>query len=389
DLDNDGWLDFYAGTGDPDLRTLVPNKMYHNVRGRFVDVTAPGGFGHIQKGHGIAFGDVDLDGDQDILDNQGGAYAGDTYPKALFLNPGNANRWITLILEGTEANRGAVGTRLRLEIDTPTGPRQLFRTVGVGSSFGGNSLRQEIGLGDATAISAVELRWPGGEPLTRTPQAFLGFLETGSWSAFFDSAATVMHESAHGFHADNGLWQQRTTCYIRGDLHIAVDIIPTPARSLIRARLPDDSTRLYAGTYLTGEQGQRGFFEILEELNCYVMDMTTYAVFGDELDILGVSGRDGAVSFFLFLQIYLGALRAEQPATWQQICDQPAVRQFIDVEWRAMHFWLAIADRYPALGIHDGEVRRHLYQADRMGELAACLGFALEAGPCRDRQPGE
>lgn len=236
---------------------------------------------------------------------------------------------------------------------------------------------------------ALELRWPGGEPLTRTPQAFLGFLETGSWSAFFDSAATVMHESAHGFHADNGLWQQRTTCYIRGDLHIAVDIIPTPARSLIRARLPDDSTRLYAGTYLTGEQGQRGFFEILEELNCYVMDMTTYAVFGDELDILGVSGRDGAVSFFLFLQIYLGALRAEQPATWQQICDQPAVRQFIDVEWRAMHFWLAIADRYPALGIHDGEVRRHLYQADRMGELAACLGFALEAGPCRDRQPGE
>ncbi|MCB0215046.1 MAG: CRTAC1 family protein, partial [Chloroflexi bacterium] len=166
----------YLATGDPWFESLLPNRAFRNDAGRgFQEITASAGLGHIQKGHGIAFGDVDLDGDQDILDNQGGAYAGDTYPKALFLNPGNANRWITLILEGTEANRGAVGTRLRLEIDTPTGPRQLFRTVGVGSSFGGNSLRQEIGLGDATAISAIELRWPGGEsqrfadlPLDRT-----------------------------------------------------------------------------------------------------------------------------------------------------------------------------------------------------------------------------
>lgn len=236
---------------------------------------------------------------------------------------------------------------------------------------------------------ALTLRWPGGEPLTRTPQAFLGFLDSSSWSNFFDSAATVMHESAHGFHADNGLWRERTTYYVRGDQHIAVDITPSPARSLILPRLPDNSTDLYARTYLTGEQGARGFFELLEELNCYVMDMTTYAVFGDQLDILGVSGRDGAVSFFLFLQIYLNAVRTEQPDVWRALCGQAAVREFIDVEWRAMHFWLPVADRYPALGINDGTVRRHLYQAARMDEFTQCLGFALEVGPCRDRQPGE
>ncbi|MCC6235401.1 MAG: VCBS repeat-containing protein, partial [Verrucomicrobiales bacterium] len=53
DLDNDGWLDFYAGTGDPDLITLMPNRMFRNGEGRvFQDVTTAGGFGHLQKGHG-------------------------------------------------------------------------------------------------------------------------------------------------------------------------------------------------------------------------------------------------------------------------------------------------------------------------------------------------
>ena len=67
DLDNDGWLDFYVGTGNPDLRSVIPNRMFRNVEGkRFEEVTLPGGFGHIQKGHGAAFADLDRDGDQDV-----------------------------------------------------------------------------------------------------------------------------------------------------------------------------------------------------------------------------------------------------------------------------------------------------------------------------------
>ena len=67
DLDNDGWLDAYFGTGMPDMRTLLPNRMMRNDGGtRFVDVTSSGGFGTVQKGHGISFGDIDHDGDQDI-----------------------------------------------------------------------------------------------------------------------------------------------------------------------------------------------------------------------------------------------------------------------------------------------------------------------------------
>src|SRR5262249_48759549 len=67
DLDNDGWLDLYLGTGDPDLSTVIPNRMFRNAEGRFFeDVTTSGGFGHLQKGHGVAFGDLDNDGDQHV-----------------------------------------------------------------------------------------------------------------------------------------------------------------------------------------------------------------------------------------------------------------------------------------------------------------------------------
>ncbi len=161
DVDNDGWLDCYLGTGEPSLLSLVPNRMYRNDRGqRFQLASFAGGFGHIQKGHGIAFGDLDRDGDQDIYAVMGGAYSGDVYQNALFLNPGNDNRWITLRLEGVTSNRSAIGARIRVDVSTPAGLRSVYVTAGTGGSFGSSSLQQEIGLGDATAIERLEITWP-------------------------------------------------------------------------------------------------------------------------------------------------------------------------------------------------------------------------------------
>lgn len=162
DLDNDGWLDFYLGTGDPNFATLIPNKMFRNDGGkRFQDITTSGGFGTLQKGHAVSFADLDNDGDQDVYEDLGGAYFGDQYPNALFENPGHGNHWVKLKLEGSEANRAGIGARLKIVCATPEGERTLHRTCNAGGSFGDNPLRLEIGLGKATRILRVEIKWPG------------------------------------------------------------------------------------------------------------------------------------------------------------------------------------------------------------------------------------
>ena len=162
DLDNDGFLDCYFGTGMPDMRTLLPNRMFRNDGGqRFQDVTFSGDFGSLQKGHGISFGDLDDDGDQDIHQVLGAAFEGDAYENVLLENPGHGNHWVTLYVEGVRSNRDAMGARLRVRVNSASvGERDIYVTVGTGGSFGSSPLRQEIGLGDAVAIAHVEVTWP-------------------------------------------------------------------------------------------------------------------------------------------------------------------------------------------------------------------------------------
>jgi FG-GAP-like repeat/ASPIC and UnbV len=162
DIDNDGWLDIYLGTGAPSYAALVPNLMFHNQQGeRFSDVTTSTGTGHLQKGHAIAFGDIDDDGDQDILENMGGFVPGDAYPKALFRNAGNANHWLKIALRGVKTNRAAIGARLTLTVISSTGTeRRISREVSTGGSFGASPLVQHIGLGDDVGAVRLEVYWP-------------------------------------------------------------------------------------------------------------------------------------------------------------------------------------------------------------------------------------
>ncbi len=162
DLDNDGFLDFYIGTGSPDFTSVVPNRMFRSDKGkRFEEVTSAGRFGHIQKGHGVAFADIDNDGDQDIYAVLGGAFEGDVFTNVLFENPISKNNWITVELVGVKSNKGGVGSILELVLNNG---QKIFRTVNTGGTFGSASLQQEIGLSAANTINELIVHWQNSEP---------------------------------------------------------------------------------------------------------------------------------------------------------------------------------------------------------------------------------
>jgi tetratricopeptide (TPR) repeat protein len=173
DIDNDGYLDIYLGTGDPTYGSLVPNVLLHNQGGkRFVDISASSGTGELHKGHGVAFADIDNDGDEDILTVIGGAAPGDSHAFRLFENPGHGNDWISIRLIGAKSNRSAIGARVKVTVKNEgKTTRAIYRTVGSGGSFGASPLEQHVGLGKAAEIESLEIRWPGASD---APQRFAG-----------------------------------------------------------------------------------------------------------------------------------------------------------------------------------------------------------------------
>ena len=170
DIDNDGFLDIYLATGRPAFSALLPNLMFKNVEGKhFEDVTAASRTGHLQKGHGVSFADWDCDGDLDLFVELGGAVPGDRAYNVLFQNPGHGRHWLKLKLVGTRTNRSALGAQIKVDLTGPDGTsRSVYRQVGGGSSFGGNSLVETIGLGDARSVAAVTITWP----VSRSSQTF-------------------------------------------------------------------------------------------------------------------------------------------------------------------------------------------------------------------------
>ena len=170
DIDNDGFLDIYLGTGNPSYASMLPDVLLHNKEGKFfTDVTASSGTGELHKGHGVAFADMDNDGDEDLLEEIGGAVPGDSHAFRLFENPGHGNDWISLHLTGVKTNRAAIGARIKVTVqDEGKPPRFIFRTVGSGGSFGASPLTQHIGLGKSAHVIDLEIDWP----VSKTTQHF-------------------------------------------------------------------------------------------------------------------------------------------------------------------------------------------------------------------------
>ena len=163
DVDNDGYLDVYLGTGDPQLSRLEPNRFFrNNADGTFADLTRYVGFARPgNKGHGVSFVDIDDDGDLDIFAQLGGHYPGDHTYNAFYRNlKGNRNNWLEVDLRGVKSNRFAVGAQLTVK----AGGLLVYREVKASEGFGAtNPYRQHFGLGKHAKIDSLDVRWPSGE----------------------------------------------------------------------------------------------------------------------------------------------------------------------------------------------------------------------------------
>lgn len=162
DLDNDGFVDIYLGTGDPSLSRLEPNRLFrNNGDGTFTDLTFFAGVARPgKKGHGVCFVDFDEDGDLDVYAQQGGHYPGDEAENVFYRNErGSENHWLEVELVPARGNRFAVGAQLLLRAGNWT----LHREVKGGEGFGStNPYRVHFGLGPHRRADSLQVRWPGG-----------------------------------------------------------------------------------------------------------------------------------------------------------------------------------------------------------------------------------
>ena len=162
DIDNDGYLDIYLGSGNPSQTALLPHVLLRNNDGKsFVDITQSSGTGELHKGHGIAFADLSRRGVEDIVAEIGGAIPADSHAMRVFANPGTTNDWVNVRLVGVKTNREAFGAQIQVTVqDGNQPPRSIYRTVGQSSSFGANPMEQHIGLGPNAGIVTLDIWWP-------------------------------------------------------------------------------------------------------------------------------------------------------------------------------------------------------------------------------------
>jgi hypothetical protein len=166
DLDLDGWLDLFLVNGHvyPEVEQIKTEAgyrqrkvVYHNRgNGRFDDVTERlgGPVAEPRAGRGAAFADFDNDGDQDIVVNNV-----HERPDFYRLDLRQPRSWLTVRLVGTKSNRSAIGARLRATAGAIT---QVQEVRGGGSYYSQNDLRPSFGLGSATKVDRLEVRWPNG-----------------------------------------------------------------------------------------------------------------------------------------------------------------------------------------------------------------------------------
>ena len=173
DFDNDGWPDILLCNGHvyPEVEQLKTEAgygqrklLYRNLRnGRFEDISTQVGPGISDPvaARGCAFGDFDNDGNIDVVVN-----TVNDYPQLLRCESKLDNNWIKVKTIGTKSNRSGIGARLKC-VTRPPDEKNLHEQIDEvrsgGSYYSQNDLRIHFGLGKATKVELLEIRWPCGQ----------------------------------------------------------------------------------------------------------------------------------------------------------------------------------------------------------------------------------
>jgi enediyne biosynthesis protein E4 len=166
DFDNDGFSDLLYVTGHvyPEIERSLeqyphrgPRILFRNTDGRrFEDVSTSGGSGITapHSSRGAAFGDLDNDGDEDVV-----IMNMNERPSLLRNDYRGANAWIRLVLEGRTSNRSAVGATI---VIAAGGRRQARAVLSQSSYYSHDDLRQHFGVGNASRVDEITVHWPSG-----------------------------------------------------------------------------------------------------------------------------------------------------------------------------------------------------------------------------------
>jgi enediyne biosynthesis protein E4 len=164
DFDNDGWKDIFVAQGhvldnvektSSGLRYEQPPLLLHNAKGRFQNVDAGSALEVPRAGRGAAFGDIDNDGDIDVVVANVGEGC-----SVFRNNGGNRNHWLGLRLTGSRSNRDGIGARI--EITSASGQKQFYTVSTAGSYISASDRRVIAGLGADTFAKRVVIKWPSG-----------------------------------------------------------------------------------------------------------------------------------------------------------------------------------------------------------------------------------